>query len=299
LAPKDKYRVEQPEDHPDDSDLPDAGHSRLRNAEHKDEVYFFGQQFTDPMAEYIVNCSNKEGREFTCPSSTRDWKPMALGELYCIIGIVMYMGLVKLPAKEDYWSPGELNVSTPVAQFMAFYRFQMLTREMLTTDASKDTQPPKESAQFDKLWRIRPFLTLFQNALKAAYTLGRFVSVDEMMVKFKGRCPVKCYMPKKPTKWGLKIWAACCAATGYLWNFSVYAGANLDDGHDMSGRLGEQVVLNLTADLPVRAAPTHPSSTLVPSAQTDSALSGKHLMRCRSEPTGITDVARRVTVTLL
>ena len=62
----------------------------------------------------------------------------------------------------------------------------------------------------------------------------------------------------------------------------------------MSGKLGEKVVLDRTSELPVRAAPTHPSCTLVPSAQTDVARSGKHVMRCRSEPTGIADVARRV-----
>lgn len=59
----------------------------------------------------------------------------------------------------------------------------------------------------------------------------------------------------------------------------------------MSGKLGEKVVLDRTSELPVRAAPTHPSCTLVPSAQTDVARSGKHVMRCRSEPTGIADVA--------
>ena len=62
----------------------------------------------------------------------------------------------------------------------------------------------------------------------------------------------------------------------------------------MSGKLGEKVVLDRTSELPVRAAPTHPSCTLVPNAQTDVARSGKHVTRCRSEPTGIADVARRV-----
>ena len=74
----------------------------------------------------------------------------------------------------------------------------------------------------------------------------------------------------------------------------VYARANVDDGHDMSGKLGEKVVLDRTSELPVRAAPTHPSCTLVPNAQTDLPRSGKHVTRCRSEPTGIADVARRV-----
>ena len=54
-----------PEEHPDDSDLPDAGRSKLRHAGHRDGVAFFAQQFTDPMAEFVVDCSLKQDWEFT------------------------------------------------------------------------------------------------------------------------------------------------------------------------------------------------------------------------------------------
>ena len=54
-----------PEEHPDDSDRPDAGRWKLRHAGHRDDVHFFAQEFTDPMAEFVVDCSNKQDREFT------------------------------------------------------------------------------------------------------------------------------------------------------------------------------------------------------------------------------------------
>ncbi len=54
-----------PEEHPDDSDLPDAGRSKLRHAGHMDAVPFFAQQFTDPMAEFVVDCSLQQDPEFT------------------------------------------------------------------------------------------------------------------------------------------------------------------------------------------------------------------------------------------
>jgi hypothetical protein len=296
-----KYRVEYAELHPTETDLPAVGHwhSRLRGAETKDEAYFFSQQFTDSMAQHVVDSTNKEGREFQCATNAKKWRPMAIGEFFCVLGIGMYMGLVQLPSKEDYWSPGELNVVTPVPEYMSFERFNILTREMLTTLEIQESQPAKDSPSFDKLWRIRPLLTLFALATRLAYTMGRFVAVDEMMVKFKGRCPIKCYMPKKPTKWGMKIWAVCCSVTGYLWMFSVYAGLNVDDGSEMSGKIGEKIVLNLTEELPVRAPATNASYILVPSAQTDATRSVEHVMHCRSEPTGIADVARSITVTLL
>lgn len=33
-------------------------------------------------------------------------------------------------------------------------------------------------------------------------------------------------MPKKPTKWGIKVWACCDARSGYIHSFDVYTGAD-------------------------------------------------------------------------
>ena len=42
------------------------------------------------------------------------------------------------------------------------------------------------------------------------------------MVAYKGRSPIKQYIPSKPHKWGYKIW--CLASDDYLLRFEVYAG---------------------------------------------------------------------------
>ena len=41
---------------------------------------------------------------------------------------------------------------------------------------------------------------------KCNYNLGRELSIDEHMIGFKGRTSFIQYMPKKPTKWGLKAY---------------------------------------------------------------------------------------------
>ena len=45
------------------------------------------------------------------------------------------------------------------------------------------------------------------------------------MIRFDGRLAWKQYMPKKPVKWGIKLWCLCDANTGYCLEFSVYTGA--------------------------------------------------------------------------
>ena len=133
------------------------------------------------MADHVLNCSNNETRDFTTATNKSRWRFFERGELYCLLGIVMFMGLVKLPSKEDYWDSGALGVQTCVPEYMSLRRFNMLTHEMLTTMESKEAQPLKTAPDFDKLWRIRPFLNLFQTAISSTYSLGRFVSINKLL----------------------------------------------------------------------------------------------------------------------
>ena len=49
------------------------------------------------------------------------------------------------------------------------------------------------------------------------------------MIKLKCRFGFKQYMPKKPTKWGAKVFALCDVKTAYLWNFNIYTGRGEDE----------------------------------------------------------------------
>ena len=84
----------------------------------------------------------------------------------------------------------------------------------------------------DPLFKLRPFLTPLINNFKASYTLNREVSVDESMIGFKGRLSFIQYMPKKPTKWGMKAYVLSDAHTGYIYDWHLYTGildVNMDN----------------------------------------------------------------------
>ena len=44
------------------------------------------------------------------------------------------------------------------------------------------------------------------------------------MLKFKGRLYFKQYLPMKPVKWGIKLFALCDSETGAVLKFFVYTG---------------------------------------------------------------------------
>ncbi|XP_016659397.1 piggyBac transposable element-derived protein 3-like [Acyrthosiphon pisum] len=74
----------------------------------------------------------------------------------------------------------------------------------------------------------------------------RELSVDESMIKFKGRSTIKQYNPMKPIKRGYKLW--CIAdQNGYIMKFTVYQGKNETLEKEFENtNLGERIVLQLT-----------------------------------------------------
>ena len=70
------------------------------------------------------------------------------------------------------------------------------------------------------------------------YHPGQNLSIDEQMIGTKCRVSFIQYMPKKPKKFGIKIWACCDAETSYCTNFQIYTGAT-DRGpeHGLSHRV--------------------------------------------------------------
>ena len=74
------------------------------------------------------------------------------------------------------------------------------------------------------------------------YMPAQDLSVNEQVVGTTCHVSFIQYMPKKPKKFGIKIWALCEAKTGYCCNFQVYTGKV--DGAQEHG-LAYRVVLDL------------------------------------------------------
>ena len=102
---------------------------------------------------------------------------------------------------------------------------------------------PRGDPEFDRLYKVRPVLTMARDSFLHSYKPSRELSVDEAMVGFKGRSSLKQYVPLKPTKRGYKVWCLCDAKNGYMCNFDVYAGAG--GGTHAGVGLGPSVVLQM------------------------------------------------------
>ena len=60
--------------------------------------------------------------------------------------------------------------------------------------------------------------------LQKSWTAGKCVTIDESMIKYKGRAVPKMtmYMPLKPIKHGIKVFCVCCSLSAVMLGFLIY-----------------------------------------------------------------------------
>lgn len=78
----------------------------------------------------------------------------------------------------------------------------------------------------DKLAPMSEIFQTFIENCKSNYNSYRYVTIDEMLVGFRGKCGFRLYIKCKSQRYGLKILCLCDSKTHYLLNAFVYTGKN-------------------------------------------------------------------------
>ena len=94
---------------------------------------------------------------------------------------------------------------------------------------------------------MRPVIDHLNSEFSEVLSIDNEQSIDEHMVKFKGRSGMKQYIKSKPIKWDFKFWFCCTGKSGYLYQMDIYLGRKQTPEFNLG--LGEEVVLQLTKDL--------------------------------------------------
>ena len=164
-------------------------------------------------------------------------------EIRTFIGINFIMGINKLPSYRDYWSTVPYLRNAYICRLMTVNRFGWLLSHIHLNDNS--IIPARNSPNFDKLYKLRPFLDKIEINFQKNFNLGPSIAIDESMIKFKGRSNIKQYLPKKPIKRGYKVWMLA-DKSGYCYRFQIYTGKT---DKQVTKDLGGKVVNTLTSDL--------------------------------------------------
>lgn len=197
---------------------------RAKNIDKNDITAVWKLFLTDNMLETILLHTNVKIRnryeqfQVPRPSYTAE---LDMIELNAFLGLLYLSGVMKSNHEDisalfanDGTGRDVFRATMSVTRFL-FILSCLRFDDALTRDQRKE---------HNKLAAIQECWNIFIANCESLYTPGEYLTIDEMLVPFRGRCSFKMYMPKKPAKYGLKIMCLCDARTFYLCNAFVYTG---------------------------------------------------------------------------
>ena len=156
----------------------------------------------------------EEFAQHTNAAAPHGWRATSVPELYAFVGAHLFMGIDRLPRTEMYWSQ---TFGHPlITSLFSRDRFMQLLRFFRVTSQDGD------AAQRDPLPHVSSLAAKLNASFAAHSAPSERLTLDEAMAAFKGRAPIKQYIPSKPHKWGYKIY--CLSSDDYLLRFEIYAG---------------------------------------------------------------------------
>ncbi|XP_022160174.1 piggyBac transposable element-derived protein 4-like [Myzus persicae] len=117
-----------------------------------------------------------------------------------------------------------------VTNLTCYKRFLFLCR-CLRFD---DRETRAERRVIDELAPIRTTFDLFLKNINQNYNLSEYTTIDEMLHPFRGRCQWIQYIPSKPAKYGIKMFALCDAKTFYTSKIEIYVGKQPPGSYEVS-----------------------------------------------------------------
>lgn len=182
--------------------------------------------FDEEMLNIIVDCTNIKiesvSQNFT---RERDARPTTFSEIKALIGLLYLAGVRKANHMNlaDLWRTDGNGVEA-FHLGMNRNRFQFLMRCV----RFDDIHTRQDRIQIDKLAPIRILFEKFNCNQKKCYSHSAYVTVDEKLEAFRGRCSFRQYIPSKPNKYGIKIFALSDSKLFYTSHMEVYVGKQPD-----------------------------------------------------------------------
>lgn len=167
------------------------------------------------------------------------WIPTTDFEMKKFLGLLLWMGLVKVGCLKDYWSKDSLyNFSIP-GKIMSRNRFQLLLSFMHFSDNNSIVPG-------DRLGKIKPLLDMLQMRYQRIYVPGENIVIDETLIPWRGRLLFRQYIPNKAHPYGIKLFKLC-STEGFTWSVKIYSGKSSSGLREVG--LAKSVCEDLIIDL--------------------------------------------------
>lgn len=176
------------------------------------------------------------------------WVETNSNEIKRLFGLIIWMGIVRLPKLYLYWSRDEgYNPTFPRSVFSR-NRFELLLRFVHFSNN-------EESDPNNRLSNIIHIIDILNSNFKKYYNPDEMLCVDKSLVPFRGRIMFQQYLKQKRHRYGIKDFKLC-GDPGYTYSFQMYTGKeenklklNKKIRDKIAGNKSAEVVMSLCKDI--------------------------------------------------
>lgn len=188
-----------------------------------DQLDCFFTLLDDSIVDKLVQSINEYAAvkiQMNTPARRRsiynDWKEVSKYEIYKFLAVTTMMGVNHRPAVRDYWSTHPGLHTKWYSEMFQRERFEKIYHSFLHAG----------EVDAERKHKIEPFMDSLVDNFSKAFTPFQQLSIDEMIVGFKGRWAYKQYNQSKPHKYHIKSFGLVDSATGYVMKILTYYGAD-------------------------------------------------------------------------
>ena len=182
--------------------------------------------FSDDSVSTICRNTNANAAKNQQSGKKYKWVDITKEDLHHYLGLVIYMGLVKLDSISEYWARNTIFSVPFPATVMTRDRFRTIAWNLHMSDPEQDQEMDRKrgTAEHDPLFRLKPLMEELQVACSAAYQPTQTIAIDERMVATKAHTGMTQFQKMKPVKWGVKLFVMADSSNGYTSAFNIYCG---------------------------------------------------------------------------
>ena len=166
-----------------------------------DPIFFMEKLLTEDFLQELVDSTNRyaesvinSSRPLRRKSVLNRWTPVSIDEMRKFVGLVIHMGLVRLPSYDKCWSKDPLYKNDFFRSVLPRERFQGILRFWHFGDRPEFVG--------DRLAKVRFLVNHLNASLHPLFVPGKNLSIDESMMLWRGRFVFRQYIKNKKSKYG-------------------------------------------------------------------------------------------------
>ena len=154
---------------------------------------FFLLLWPEDLFEKIVEETNRHAEQCIQTKPDLRWHATACEEMHAFFTLNVLFGIKSLPETRMYWSNDNFIGVLTIQKVMPGNCFEKIRQHLCLNNCFNMLL--RDNPAYDKLFKVCPLLDRLANTFRKEYRPSKFVSIDEGMVKYKGRLGFKQYMP--------------------------------------------------------------------------------------------------------